>query len=309
MIKKILFTGGSGMVGKNFLENSKVKKFKVLAPSSKNLDLRNFKNLKKYIKKNKPDLIIHSAAKVGGIQANLNFPLPFLLENLEIGKNVILAAYEANVKKLINIASSCMYPKNFNKPLKEENILDGKLEESNEGYALAKILSTRLCQYINNQNSKFRYKTLIPCNMYGKYDKFDPEHSHLIPAIIHKLHIAKQRKAKFVEVWGNGLARREFMFAEDFAEILFKSIIDFNTLPEIMNVGPGYDYTVKQYYVKISKIVGYDGKFIFNKKKPTGVRKKLISNLKLKNWGWNNFASLSKGILKTYAYYNDGRNK
>ena len=167
MIKKILFTGGSGMVGRNFLQSSKIKDFNILAPSSKDLDLKDFKKLKKYLKRKKPDLIIHAAAKVGGIQANLNFPLPFLLENLEMGKNIILAAYETDVRKLINISSSCMYPKDIKQPLKEEYILSGKLEDSNEGYALAKILSTRLCQYINNKNSRFNYKTLIPCNMYG----------------------------------------------------------------------------------------------------------------------------------------------
>ena len=132
MIKKILFTGGSGMVGRNFLQSSKIKDFNILAPSSKDLDLKDFKKLKKYLKRKKPDLIIHAAAKVGGIQANLNFPLPFLLENLEMGKNIILAAYETDVRKLINISSSCMYPKDIKRPLKEEYILSGKLEDSNE---------------------------------------------------------------------------------------------------------------------------------------------------------------------------------
>ena len=140
--------------------------------------------------------------------------------------------------------------------------------------------------------------------MYGKYDKFDIKFSHLIPAIIHKLHSAKKTNKKFVEVWGDGLARREFMYAGDFADILIKSIIKFNSLPELMNKGPGYDYSVKEYYSKIAKIIGYEGKFVFNRKKPSGVKRKLVSNKRQKNWGWINFTNLTTGIKKTYEYYN-----
>ena len=150
-----------------------------------------------------------------------------MIDNLEIGKNIVTASKETNIKKLINLGSSCMYPANYKKPLTEDLILKGALEPTNEGYALAKIVIARLCQYINRDNKKFNYKTIIPCNLYGKYDNFDPLRSHLIPAIIHKVHIAKKTNKKNVEIWGDGLSRREFMYAGDFADALLHAIVNF----------------------------------------------------------------------------------
>ena len=193
---KILLTGGTGMVGSNFLEHPSATEFEILAPSRNELDLRNFKKLQKYIYKHKPELVIHAAGKVGGIQANMQYPVKFFLENLEIGKNIVIASREANIKKLINLAASCIYPTNYNKPLKEELVLKGELEPTNEAFALAKISIVQLCKYINQENLKFKYKTLIPCNLYGRHDNFNPTNSHLIPAIIHKIYIAKKKKKK-----------------------------------------------------------------------------------------------------------------
>ena len=191
---KIILTGGSGMVGKNFLRHPNISKFQILSPSSKELDLKNLNKTRKFLNFHKPDFVIHAAGIVGGIQANINNPLKFLTDNLEIGKNIVTASKETNIKKLINLGSSCMYPSNYNKPLTEDLIFKGALEPTNEGYALAKIVTARLCQYINHDNKKFNYKTIIPCNLYGKYDSFDPLKSHLIPAIIHKVHTAKKKK-------------------------------------------------------------------------------------------------------------------
>ncbi len=165
-----------------------------------------------------------------------------MVENIDIGRNVILASRDAGVKKVLNLSSSCMYPRNAANPLTEDLILKGELEPTNEGYALAKIFAMRLCEYIQKEDSSFQYKTLISCNLFGRFDKFDPRHSHLIPAIIHKIHLAKVNNENTVEIWGDGNARREFMYAGDLADAIFKAITSFDMLPSLMNVGLGGDY-------------------------------------------------------------------
>ncbi len=296
-------TGGTGMVGSNFLEHPSAREFEVLAPTRSELDLRNFKKLQKYIYKHKPEFVIHAAGKVGGIQTNIRYPVKFFLENIEIGKNIIMASREANIKKLINLACSCIYPINHNKPLKEELVLKGELEPTNEAYALAKIAIVRLCKYINQENFKFKYKTLIPCNLYGRYDNFNPSNSHLIPAIIHKVYLAKKKEKKSVKIWGDGLSRREFMYSGDFASILIKAIKRFNSLPDVMNVGLGCDQTIKKYYQEVAKVIGYQGVFINDFSKPTGMKRKLVSIALQKNWGWSCYTNLQDGIKKTYDFY------
>jgi GDP-L-fucose synthase len=196
-----------------------------------------------------------------------------------------------------------MYPINLNAPLKEEFLLKGELEPSNEGYALAKIMTARLCKYIKTEDSNFQYKTIIPCNLFGPYDNFNSEYSHLIPAIIHKIHEAKKRLEKTVEIWGNGLARREFLYAGDFADGLMNAITKFNSLPDIINIGLGYDFTVQEYYEKVAEVVGFNGSFIYNLQKPVGVKQKLISIERQKKWGWCASDNLKFGIEKTYKYY------
>ena len=187
-MNKIFLTGGSGMVGKNILNHPDSKNWNIFTPSRKELDLADYNSIQEYILKINPDIIIHAAAKVGGILSNVNNPIDYMIENTEISKNLILAAYKTKVKKLINFASSCMYPINNNGKLREDDILSGKLEPTNEGYAISKIFSTKLCEYISNTNSEFYYKTVIPCNLYGKFDDFSDNNSHLIPAIINKIH-------------------------------------------------------------------------------------------------------------------------
>ena len=199
---RILLSGGSGMVGCNLFEHSSIGDFEVLAPSSYELDLRDFGTVKAYFREHQPDMVIHAAGKVGGIQANMREPVGFLMDNLDMGRNIVWAAHEAGVKRLINLGSSCMYPRNHSEPLCEEMVLKGELEPTNEGYALAKVVTARLCEYIMREDASYHYKTLIPCNIYGRYDKFDPAYSHLIPAIIHKIHLAKQAGQKSVEILG-----------------------------------------------------------------------------------------------------------
>ena len=185
---RILLTGGGGMVGRNLLEHPSISSFEVIAPSSNELDLLDFKTVQNYLCKHEPDMVIHAAGKVGGIQANMREPVSFLMDNLDMGRNIVWAAHQAGVKQLINLGSSCMYPRNHQEPLAEDMVLKGELEPTNEGYALAKVVVNRLCEYIMREDYRYQYKTLIPCNIYGRHDKFDPLHSHLIPAIIYKIH-------------------------------------------------------------------------------------------------------------------------
>lgn len=303
---KILLTGAGGMVGKNFLEHPAMNTFEVLAPRSKELDLRDFSAVQAYLDKHRPDLIIHAAGKVGGIQANMREPVGFLLENLDMGRNLVWASRQTGIKRLINLGSSCMYPRNHNEPLSEELVLKGELEPTNEGYALAKVVTARLCEYISREDASFQYKTLIPCNLYGRHDKFDPAHSHLIPAIIHKVHQAKVAGDGQVEVWGDGTARREFMYAGDLADVLVRAVKEFDTLPKMMNVGLGRDYSINEYYQATADVMGYRGTFIHDLTKPVGMARKLVNIERQQAWGWSAQDTLRTGIEKTYEFYLKG---
>lgn len=220
-MNKMLITGGSGMVGRSIQEHPAADDWEVLAPSSLELDLMNSAAVEAYIIAHQPDLIVHCAGKVGGISANMAEPVEFLYRNVMIGRNVIMAARTAGVMQLINMGSTCIYPRAVQNPLCEAFLLTGELEPTNEGYAIAKIFALRLCEYIRRENEAFLYKTLIPCNIFGPYDKFDPKNSHLLPAIIHKVHQAKQAGDSNAEIWGDGMARREFMYAANLADAVF----------------------------------------------------------------------------------------
>lgn len=304
MIKmKILLTGGGGMVGTNILENSDFKEFEVLAPRSRELDLRDFVAVKDYLYKHSPDLVIHAAGKVGGIQANIREPVSYLLENLDMGRNIIWASRQVGIKKVINLGSSCMYPRGHEEPLKEDLILKGELEPTNEGYALAKVLTAKICEYITREDQSYQYKTIIPCNLYGRHDKFNPNDSHLLPAIIHKVHQAKNNNENIVEIWGDGLARREFMYAGDFADAIIRAVHQFDSLPSYMNVGLGHDYTINNYYQAVADVIGFEGSFIHNLDKPVGMSRKLVNIDRQTSWGWSPKHDLTLGIQKTYEFY------
>lgn len=300
---KILITGATGMVGKNIVCFLSTKPYVLLTPSHKELNLLDRQSVQNYLLKHLPDMVIHCAGIVGGIQANMAHPVKFLVDNTQMGINIIFSSYEAGIKKLINMSSSCMYPRNAKNPLSEELILTGELEPTNEGYAIAKVTSTRLCEYICKENAIFQYKTVIPCNLYGKYDKFDPKHSHMIPAVIKKIYESTLIQSKTIEIWGDGSARREFMYVEDLADFIFYAIEHFDNMPQNINVGLGHDYTINEYYNIIAKVVGYKGKFVHDLSKPIGMKQKLIDDTKLKAFGWHYKTSLEEGILKTYHYY------
>jgi len=300
------------MVGTNILEHPMADRYEILAPSSKELDLTNAADTQHYINEAKPDVIIHAAGRVGGIQANIADPVDFLVTNTDIGRNVILAAYKAVVPQLINLASSCMYPRNAPNPLSEALVLQGELEPTNEGYAIAKIFATRLCEYINRESlkkstSSVRYKTLIPCNLFGRHDKFEPEHSHLIPAIIHKVHQAKLTGTKEVDIWGDGTARREFMYAGDLAEAVLQAVQDFEKIPDLINIGLGHDHSINEYYAAAAQVIGWQGNFVHDITKPVGMKQKMVDISRQRGWGWMPSTSLQSGIDKTYLFYLEGQ--
>jgi GDP-L-fucose synthase len=299
---RILLTGGGGMVGRNLLEYSIDTDIELVAPRSSELNLLDFSAVQNYLHELKPDMVIHAAGKVGGIQANMRQPVAFLMENIDIGRNIVMASYEVGIKQLINLGSSCMYPRNHDEPLDEDLILKGELEPTNEGYALAKITIAKLCEYIMREDTSFQYKTLIPCNLYGRHDKFDPLHSHLIPAIIHKIYQAKQSGQTSVEIWGDGTARREFMYAGDLADALVHAIDQFETTPDLMNIGLGHDYTINEYYEVVADVLGYGGSFTHDLTKPVGMARKLVSTKRQDKWGWKAQHTLREGIAKTYEY-------
>lgn len=291
------------MVGRNLLEHPSSANYDLLTPRSGELDLRDFNAVKMYMLKHRPDFVIHAAATVAGIQANMREPVRFLMDNLDMGRNVVWAAQQVGIRRLLNLGSSCMYPRNSSEPLCEEMLLKGELESTNEGYALGKIVTARLCEYIMREDASYQYKTFIPSNIYGRYDKFDPAYSHLVPAIIHKIHQAKTTGQKVVEIWGDGSARREFMYTGDLADAIMRGIKFFDTLPTYMNIGLGHDHTINEYYRAAAEVMGYKGDFVHNLTKPVGMTRKLVNIERQQDWGWCPQSDLHTGIEKTYDFY------
>ena len=305
MKKVIYLTGSTGMVGRNIIEHNDSVNYKILSPKSSEINLLNYENVRNFIASNKPEIIIHAAGIVGGIEANISKPVKFLVENMQMGLNILIASKENKVKNFINLSSSCMYPRNSKVALTEEQILNGKLEPTNEGYALAKIGTTKLCEYISKENNSYLYKTIIPTNLFGRYDNFKENYSHMIPAVIKKIYEAKKNNSNFVEIWGDGSARREFMYAADLADFIFYAIENYNEMPQNINVGIGKDYSINEYYKIIADVIGYKGNFKNNLSKPIGMKKKLIDIKKLIKFGWSSKTSLELGIKNTYEYFLD----
>ena len=301
--KKVLLTGGSGLVGRSIQEHSSADKWEILTPTRKELDLTDLSSVSHWVKKHQPGTIIHAAGLVGGIKANIQDQVKFLDVNVSIGRNIIMAARDCNVTELINLGSSCMYPKSIHNPLTEEKLMTGKLEPTNEGYALAKLFTTKLCQYISKENPNMHYKTLIPCNIYGKHDNFNLETAHLLPSIIQKIHTAKVDNLNTVSVWGDGTARREFLYAEDLADAILLAVEDLHKIPNIMNVGFGLDYSVNEYYKTVAEILNWEGTLEHDLSMPTGMMQKLNAIDRQKKWGWTAQTSLKVGIKKTYQYF------
>jgi GDP-L-fucose synthase len=227
----------------------------------------------------------------------------FFSDNAMMGINVVKAAKEQGIKKLLNLSSSCVYPRNCKNPLKEEYILTGELEPTNEGYALAKLSTQKMCEYISMEHNEYSYKTLIPCNLYGRWDKFDDGNSHMIPAVIKKTYDAVKKGKMNIEIWGDGSARREFMYVADLASCINMVVDNFDSMPNVMNVGIGRDYSINEYYETIKKVLGYKGGLIYNESKPVGMKQKLLDITRQMKFGWRSVTSLEEGIKKTYLYF------
>lgn len=291
------------MVGRNLLEHSAASEYEILAPTSNQLNLLDSSAVAAYILQYKPDMVIHCAGVVGGIQANMANPVKFFSDNMQMALNVVNGARQAGVKQLLNLGSSCMYPRNAVNPLAEEAVLTGELEPTNEGYALAKISAARLCDYISKEDHSFSYKTIIPCNLYGRHDKFGAHNSHMIPAVIAKVAAAVTNDDTAVEIWGDGEARREFMYSGDLADFIYFALPRFTELPHLLNVGLGHDYSINEYYQAVAKVLGFNGTFTHDLTKPVGMKQKLIDTKKLHAFGWQAKTSLEQGIKKTYEFY------
>ena len=299
--KKIWITGPNGMVGSALVRKFS-KEYKVLSVNKKKLNLLDQKKVFSWIKKNKPDIILMSAAKVGGIYANNSFPAEFIYENLQIQSNIIEGAKISNIKKLVFIGSSCIYPRNCKQPIKEEYLLSGKLESTNQWYAVAKIAGIKMVEAYRKQYN-LNFINVMPCNMYGPKDNYDKKNSHVMAALIRKFCIAKKNNLKDVIVWGSGKSLREFMHVDDFAEAMAKIIKKYNKI-EPINVGSGQEISILNLAKKISKVVDFKGKIIFDKKYPDGTPRKLLNISKIRKLGWKPKISLLNGIRKSVNDYN-----
>lgn len=291
------------MLGRNLQDHPLAAAHEILAPASNSLDLTDRVASMCYVVDCKPDIIVHCAGKVGGIQAKIADPVGFLRQNVDMGMNIVLAAQAAGVRRLLNLGSSSMYPRDSESPLREDMVLKGALDPTDEGYALAKIVVARLCNYISRTTPHLRYRTLIPCNVFGLYDKFDPHVSHLLPAIIRKIHFALQTGEDMVTIWGDGKVRRECMLASDLAEGIWTAVDRFDDLPEMMNMGVGADHTINDYYETAAKVIGWQGRFLNDLSKPTGMKQRLVCVQRQRDFGWMPATNLEDSIAQTYAYF------
>ncbi len=300
---RILLTGSQGMVGKNVLEHEDAVRHEWLVPGSDRLDLRDAEATRSYLKREMPELVIHAAGRVGGIQKNLSHPVSFLVENLDIGRNLLLAIAEHESIRCLNLGSSCMYPRGLDRAIREEDLLTGEMEPTNEAYALAKNVVARLGLYLDREHGSTRFRTLIPCNLYGRWDHFEPERSHMVPAVIYKIHKALRSGSDEVVIWGDGMARREFLYAGDLADCLLRAVDRFDSLPPLMNVGLGHDFTIIDYYKAIASALGWSGSFRHDLDRPVGMKRKLVDTQLQESWGWKARTSLEDGLGQTVEFY------
>ena len=301
---KIFVAGHNGMVGSAILRELQQKGFtNLLIKSCSTLDLTRQSDVYDFFAQEKPSHVFLAAAKVGGIDANQRYPADFIRDNLLIQNNIIDAAYRHGAKKLLFLGSSCIYPKLCPQPIKEEYLLTGSLEPTNEWYAIAKIAGLKLCQAYRKQYG-FNAIALMPTNLYGKGDNFSLTTSHVLPAILRKMHEAKLNGASYIDVWGSGEPRREFLFVDDLAEACVFLMQNYNDEP-IVNVGVGKDITIRELAEKIKLIVGFEGELRFDRTKPDGTPRKLLDVNKLSNLGWTAKTNLDEGIKITYQWFID----
>lgn len=305
---KIYIAGHRGMAGSAIHRKLIEKGYSnFVLRTSKELDLTIQADVEKFFEEEKPEVVILAAAKVGGIMANIQSPAVFLYDNLMIQNNIINSAYKNGVQKLVFLGSSCIYPRECPQPMKEEYLLDGKVEPTNEGYAIAKIAGMKLCEMYNRQYGT-DYISIMPCNLYGIGDSFDPVRSHVVAATIRKFHEAKINNQPTVTIWGTGNARRELLFTDDMADACVYLMESYSG-NDFFNVGMGTDVSITELSLMVKDIVGYEGELVYDTSKPDGMPQKLMDCSKLAERGWAYKTSLEEGLRKTYQWYLDNYDK
>ena len=308
---KIYIAGHQGMVGSAIVRLlTKLGYHNLLTVDRSELDLLSQQQVVAFFARHQPDYVFLAAAKVGGIQANNNYPADFIYNNLTIQNNIIHSAYETNIKRLLFLGSSCIYPKNTSQPMAEDVLLSGQLESTNEPYAVAKIAGIKMCESYNRQYGT-DFRSVMPTNLYGQNDNFHPDNSHVLPALLSRFHHAKINDTHEVVVWGSGRPKREFLHVDDMAAAclyvmnLDKAILDkaINPMCSHINVGYGSDISIKELALLIAKITGYKGQVIFDSSKPDGTVRKLLDSSLLTQLGWQPSTSLEDGIKRTYDWF------
>lgn len=298
----IYVAGHNGLVGSAIVRKLNQKGYKrIIVKSSTELDLRNQQAVEDFFKIHQPEYVFLAAAKVGGINANNTYPAEFIYDNLMIQTNVIDAAYRHKVKKLLFLGSSCIYPKHAQQPIKEEYLLTGELEPTNDAYAIAKIAGIKMCQAYHKQYGA-NFISVMPTNLYGPNDNFDLETAHVLPALIRKFHEAKINNREEVVVWGTGEVKREFLHVDDLADAVVFLMNNYDN-SEIINIGVGEDISIIELAELIKKVIGFEGNIVFDKSKPDGTPRKLLDVSKLDGLGWKARIGLEIGIKRTYEWF------
>lgn len=302
IVSKIYVAGHKGLVGSSLVRQLTSKNYgPLLTPQRKLLDLTHANSVDAYFSTNKPEYVFIAAAKVGGIHANNTYPAEFIYNNLSIQTNIISSAHLHGTKKLMFLGSVCIYPKFAEVPVKEESLLTGELEPTNQWYAVAKIAGIKMCQAYRRQYG-CDFISVMPCNLYGVGDNFHPENSHVIPALIRKFISAKETNAESVTCWGTGNARREFLYVDDMADACIFLMNNYSD-EKIINIGFGQDYTIKELVELIAEITNYGGKIVWDASKPDGTPKRLLDSTRLFDLGWTPKVSLREGLTKTIEWY------
>lgn len=299
---KIYVAGHRGLVGSAFVRALKAKGYRsILTVTREELDLLDQQAVRKFLKSEKPDFIILAAARVGGIGANMRYPADFIYENLMVECNAIHGAHEAGIENLLFLGSSCIYPKEAPQPIHEDALLTGPLEPTNAPYALSKIAGLSLCESFNRQYGR-KYRSVMPTNLYGIGDNFDTENAHVIPALMSRIHTAKEKNLPEVLLWGTGTPRREFLYSDDMADACLFLLENVESL-DLINIGSGEDIAISDLATMIAEAVGYRGTIVFDSGKPDGMMRKLLNVDRLKNLGWHQRTPLRDGIIRTYDWF------
>jgi GDP-L-fucose synthase len=299
---RLLITGGTGMLGSALVSAARLSGYEVLAPNRSDLNLNDSSQVKAYFSANNPEVVIHAAARVGGIAANIAHPVEFLTENIEIDSHVLDAAHSLGVKRLVYVGSSCMYPKDIPNPMRVDQLFSGKLEPTNEGYAIAKLVGTKHVQFVA-QSTGWAWRNFIPSNLYGPHDHFSSDRSHLLAAIIQKVVAAKIDELDSVSMWGDGSVRREFTYVQDVADFMVDSLTKLENFPVSMNIGCGVDHSVFEYYQLVIEELRAKVNIIADPSKPVGMAQKLLDVQTAKSLGWNPRTSITAGIRATINWY------